>query len=122
MIYKIPDLDYKYSDLEPYIDAKTMEIHHGKHHQSYVDNLNRTLEGVKDVDDLNVIDLLKNINKIPADRRQNVINNAGGHANHSFFWKIMTPKKSDLSQDLRDSLVATFGSVNLFKENLQRKH
>ena len=91
-MHTLPQLDYSYSDLEPYIDAKTMEIHHTKHHQSYINNLNTALDNYPDLQKLSVKDLLSNIDKVPAKIRQTVINNAGGHVNHSQFWQILNPK------------------------------
>lgn len=121
MIFKLPQLNYSYSDLEPYIDTKTMEIHHGKHHQSYIDNLNKAIEGVKGFEKLNVSQILTMVEKLPEDRKQPVINNAGGHANHSFFWEIMSPKKSKIGKELDQALVTNFGSVESFKEKFIQK-
>ena len=88
---QLPALPYDYDALEPTIDAKTMEIHHGKHHQAYVDNLNKALEGTAWAD-RDVEDVIQNLDAIPEDKRAAVRNNGGGHANHSLFWTIMQPK------------------------------
>lgn len=90
-VFTLPALGYAYDALEPHIDSRTMEIHHTKHHQAYVNNLNAALEGQPELFDLSVEDLLRNLDRVAEDKRQAVINNAGGHANHGFFWKLMTP-------------------------------
>src|SRR5579862_1120335 len=87
--FEVPKLAYPYDALEPYIDAKTMEIHHDKHHAAYVANLNKALEGHEDLQKLSVEELLAQINKVPENIRTAVRNNGGGHMNHSMFWKIM---------------------------------
>src|SRR5829696_7179655 len=90
MPFTLPDLPYDHSALEPTIDARTMEIHHGKHHQAYVDNANKALDGTEWADK-SVEEVVQNLDKIPEDKRTAVRNNAGGHANHSLFWQIMSP-------------------------------
>ena len=90
MAFTLPDLPYDHAALEPTIDARTMEIHHGKHHQAYVDNANKALEGT-DLADAPVEEVLARLDSLPEDKRGAVRNNAGGHANHSLFWTIMTP-------------------------------
>ncbi len=90
-MFKLPKLPYSFDALEPHIDAKTMEIHHDKHHQTYVDKLNEALNGTEFAN-LEITKILKDINKIPQDKKQAVINHGGGHANHSLFWEIMSPK------------------------------
>jgi Fe-Mn family superoxide dismutase len=90
--FTLPPLPYPKDALEPNIDALTMEIHHDRHHKAYVDNLNAALKDNPDLLKMNVEDLLRNIDKVPEKIRQAVVNNGGGHANHSFFWKIMAPK------------------------------
>ena len=89
MTFTVPPLPYAFDALEPYIDAKTMEIHHDKHHGAYVTNLNKALEGHADLQKLSVEELLAQINKVPENIRTAVRNNGGGHMNHSMFWKIM---------------------------------
>ena len=91
MAYTLPPLPYPNNALEPHIDAKTMEIHHDKHHNAYVTNLNAALEG-KGLPEQSIEDLCRNIEKVPEDIRTAVRNNGGGHANHSMFWTIMSPK------------------------------
>src|SRR5205085_4760637 len=91
MAYTLPPLPYPNNALEPYIDAMTMEIHHDKHHKAYVDNLNKALAGHEDLAKKPVQELLRDINSVPQDIRQAVINNGGGHANHTMFWRIMGP-------------------------------
>ena len=91
MAHTLPDLPYAHNALEPHIDEQTMQIHHGKHHQAYITNLNTALEGLDDLAALSVEELLSNIDQVPEDKRQAVINNGGGHANHSLFWTIMGP-------------------------------
>jgi Fe-Mn family superoxide dismutase len=115
--YTLPELPYAYDALEPHIDAKTMEIHHTKHHQTYVDKLNAALEGHDDLSDQSVEDLLRNFSKVPADIQTPVKNHGGGHANHSLFWTIMAPGGGgDPSGDIAEALSETFGDFNSFKE------
>jgi superoxide dismutase, Fe-Mn family len=116
MSYTVPPLPYAFDALEPYIDAKTMEIHHDKHHGAYVTNLNKALEGHADLAKLPVEQLLAQINKVPENIRTAVRNNGGGHMNHSMFWKIM--KKGgggEPSGDLGNAIKSTFGSFGDFK-------
>ncbi|MEZ5337641.1 MAG: superoxide dismutase [bacterium] len=117
MTHVLPDLPYAFDALEPYIDARTMEIHHGKHHAGYVAKLNSALEGHPELQEKSVWELLKNIKDVPEDIRQAVINNAGGHANHSLFWKTMKPGGGGApSGDLLDGINSVFGSFDGFKE------
>ena len=122
MLYKLPKLPYSYSALEPYIDKMTMRIHHTKHHQAYVDNLNKALQ-VSKFKPINPDDLLKYYNKVPAAIQQTVINNAGGHVNHTFFWQIMTPHKKAKLVDgkLKEMLESKFGSIDNFKSQFSDK-
>ena len=92
MAHALPKLPYDYDALEPTIDAKTMEIHHSKHHQAYIDNLNKAIAGKADLESKSIEALISNLNAVPEDIRNVVRNNGGGHANHSFFWKLMGPK------------------------------
>ena len=116
MAYSVPDLAYPFDALEPHIDARTMEIHHDKHHQAYVDNANKALEGTEWADRpveqvLGVLDL------VPEDKRTAVRNNAGGHANHSLFWEIMSPDGGgDPSGDLGAAIEDTFDSFDELKK------
>lgn len=91
MAYTLPDLPYAYNALEPNLDAKTMEIHHTKHHQTYINNINAGIDGTE-WEKLSVEDLVRKVNHVPIELKNNVINNAGGHANHSLFWTVMSPQ------------------------------
>ncbi|MDN3525867.1 superoxide dismutase [Halomonas sabkhae] len=91
MPHSLPELAYQYDALEPYIDAMTMEIHHSRHHQTYVNNLNAALEGTG-LEEVPVDELVANLDRVPDAKRQPVINNGGGHSNHSFFWTVMSPQ------------------------------
>ena len=121
MKHELPKLPYSYNALEPFIDAKTMEIHHTKHHQTYVDKLNAALEKYPDLQKKKVEDLLKNLNSIPEDIRTLVRNHGGGHLNHSFFWKILTPKKTDPSPKLKAAIEKKFSSREKFMEEFSNK-
>src|ERR1700753_3728407 len=92
MAFELPKLNYAFNALEPHIDAKTMEIHHDKHHQAYVTNLNKALESAPDLAGKSAEDLIKNIKAVPEAIRGAVRNNGGGHVNHTFFWKLLTGK------------------------------
>jgi Fe-Mn family superoxide dismutase len=116
MAYTLPSLPYPTNALEPHIDAKTMEIHHGKHHNAYVTNLNKALEG-KGVAEQSIEDLCRNIEKVPEDIRTAVRNNGGGHANHSMFWVIMSPNGGGKpSGDLAKAIDSELGGFDKFKE------
>ncbi len=117
MPYNLPPLPYAFDALEPYIDAKTMEIHHDKHHGAYVNNVNKALEGHPELQKLPVEELLAQIGKVPEAVRTAVRNNGGGHLNHSMFWKIM--KKGgggEPSGDLGDAIKGTFGNFGDLKK------
>jgi Fe-Mn family superoxide dismutase len=117
MAYELPKLPYAYDALEPHIDARTMEIHHTKHHQTYITNVNNALKDKPDLASKSVEDLIKDLNSVPEEIRTVVRNNGGGHANHSFFWKIMGPKAGgEPSGKLGDDIKSTFGSFDAFKE------
>lgn len=117
MKYTLPPLPYSYDALEPYIDAKTMEIHHTKHHQAYVDKLNAALEKHPELFDKPLEELLKNTNQVPEDIRQAVINHGGGHLNHSLFWTIMGPNAGGgPSGALAEEINQIFGGFEKFKE------
>jgi Fe-Mn family superoxide dismutase len=119
--YTLPDLGYPYDALEPYIDARTMEIHHTKHHNAYVTNLNAALEGQPELLELSVWELLRNLPKVNEDKRQAVINNAGGHANHSLFWKLMAPGGAkEPTPEVAEAINGTFGSFDTFKEQFTK--
>ena len=117
MAHELPKLPYDYNALEPHIDAKTMEIHHSKHHQGYVNKLNNALEGQADLQSMAAEELLKNISNVPENIRQAVINNCGGHANHSLFWQLMSSNGGGApSGKVADAINASFGSFDKFKE------
>ncbi|HGK2421196.1 TPA: superoxide dismutase SodA [Streptococcus pneumoniae] len=110
----LPELPYAYDALEPYIDAETMHLHHDKHHQTYVNNANAALEKHPEIgEDLEA--LLADVESIPADIRQALINNGGGHLNHALFWELMTPEKTAPSAELTAAIDATFGSFEEFQ-------
>ncbi len=115
MPFQLPDLPYDHAALEPHIDARTMEIHHGKHHQAYVDNANKALDGTEWAD-RSVEDVLASLDIIPEDIRAAVRNNAGGHANHSLFWEIMSPDGGGEPEgDLAAAIDDVFGGVQQLK-------
>jgi Fe-Mn family superoxide dismutase len=120
MAYELPPLPYSKDALEPYIDAQTMEIHHGKHHAAYVANLNKAIAGKPDLEGKSVEDLIRSLDAVPADIRGPVRNNGGGHANHSMFWKILGPKAGGApAGKLGDDIKATFGGFDAFKEKFE---
>ena len=110
----LPDLPYSYDALEPYIDEETMHLHHDKHHNTYVNNVNAALAKHPEIGE-DLEQLLSDVETIPADIRQAVINNGGGHLNHALFWELMTPEKTEPSAALAADLEATFGSFEDFK-------
>jgi superoxide dismutase, Fe-Mn family len=115
MPYEVPPLPYDYAALEPHIDEQTMRIHHDKHHQAYVDNANKALEGTEWAD-RPVDDVLRNLGSVPEDKRNAVRNNAGGHSNHTLFWEIMGPNGGGgPSGELANAINAAFGSFDDFK-------
>ena len=117
MAYELPKLPYPPNALEPHIDAKTMEIHHGKHHNAYVTNANNALKDQPALANLDVNALIADLSKVPENIRGVVRNNAGGHSNHSFFWKIMGQGKGGAPKGkLAEAINATFGSFDKFKE------
>ena len=120
MAYELPPLPYPKEALEPHIDAQTMEIHHGKHHATYVTNLNKAIAGKGDLEKKSIEELISNMNAIPEDIRGVVRNNGGGHANHSMFWRIMGPKAGGApTGKIGDDIKSTFGSFETFKEKLE---
>ncbi len=115
MPYTLPDLPYDFAALEPHIDEQTMRIHHGKHHQAYVDNANKALEKTEWAD-RPVEEVLRNLSALPADKQGPVRNNAGGHANHSLFWAIMSPSGGgEPTGALGEAIAGAFGSFDDFK-------
>jgi len=119
--HTLPPLPYPSDALEPYIDKQTMEIHHGKHHQAYVTNLNAALEKHPELQSKNVEELLKGINSVPEDIRTAVRNNGGGHVNHTMFWQIMGPKAGGQpSGAIGDAIKSAFGSFDKLKEEFKK--
>src|SRR5256886_10859199 len=117
MAYELPKVPYPYESLEPHIDAKTMEIHHTKHHQAYIDNVNKAIKGKTDLENKSVEDLISDLKSVPEEIRTVVRNNGGGHANHSFFWKIMGPNAGGApKRKLADDSKSTFGTLNHLEE------
>src|SRR6478735_2916636 len=117
MAYTLPPLPYPNNALEPHIDATTMEIHHDKHHNAYVTNLNNAIAGKADLEAMSIDDLCKNIGKVPSDIQTAVRNNGGGHWNHTFFWNIMGPNAGGApSGALADAIKSSFGSFDDFKK------
>lgn len=117
MKYELPKLEYGYDSLEPYIDAKTMEIHYTKHHQSYVDKLNAVLEKYPDLANKTLDELLKDLPSLAMEEgdKATLKNNGGGHLNHTLFWRIMSPQKQ-IDATLTDEIIKTFGSMEEFKK------
>ncbi|MFC7684687.1 superoxide dismutase [Ureibacillus sp. GCM10028918] len=120
MAYELPQLTYAYDALEPNIDAKTMEIHHSKHHNTYVTNLNAAVEGTEFAGK-DLLDLISNIDALPADKQTAVRNNGGGHANHALFWEILAPGGATApTGELASAIDAKFGSFDAFKEEFAK--
>ncbi|MGH3084072.1 MAG: superoxide dismutase [Gaiellaceae bacterium] len=118
MPFEVPPLPYDYAALEPHIDEETMRLHHDKHHQAYVDNANKALEGTEWAD-RPVEEVLQSLELLPEEIRTAVRNNAGGHANHSFFWEIMSPNGGGEPQgELADAINSTFGSLDSLVEQV----
>ncbi len=116
MAYSLPALPYAYDALEPNIDAKTMEIHHSKHHQTYINNINGAIAGTE-WEKLSVEDLVAKVNEVPTDLKNMVINNAGGHANHSLFWTVMSPQGGGQPTGaVAKAIDEQLGGFNTFKE------
>jgi Fe-Mn family superoxide dismutase len=121
MAHELPPLPYAHDALEPFIDTMTMQIHHGKHHATYVTNLNAALEKYPEFQKYGVDDLIRNIANVPDAIRTAVRNNGGGHANHAMFWQIMAPKAGgDPSGPLADAIKASFGSFESFKGEFKK--
>ena len=118
MPFELPALLYGHAALEPHVDEQTMQIHHGKHHQAYVDNANKALDGTEWAD-RPVEDVLRNLDQVSEDTRTAVRNNAGGHANHSLFWQIMSPDGGgEPDGQLADAIASTFGGFDALKESV----
>ena len=119
MPYSVPDLPYAYDALEPHVDEATMKVHHDKHHQAYVDKANAALEGTEWADKP-IEEVLQNLDSLPEDKQGPVRNNGGGHANHSFFWKIMSPDGGGAPEGaLAEAIDSAFGSFDDFKEKFK---
>ena len=115
-MFELPKLPYAYDALEPHIDAKTMETHHSKHHAAYTNNLNKALEGRKEFEGKTAEEILSDLNAIPEDIRQAVINNGGGFVNHNLFWTILSPNGGgEPTGELKEAIDKTFGSFDEFK-------
>jgi Fe-Mn family superoxide dismutase len=121
MAYSLPPLPYPSDALEPHVDKQTMEIHHGKHHAAYVNNLNAALEKHPELQGKSIEELIRDISAIPEDIRTAVRNNGGGHANHSMFWQIMGPNAGGPPTGaIADALTSSFGSFDAFKEQFAK--
>lgn len=118
MPFTLPELGYSYDALEPHFDKETMEIHHSRHHQAYVNNANVALEGTEWADK-SAEEVIANLDKLPADKQTAVRNNAGGHANHSLFWTILKTG-TELKGSLKEAIVRDFGSVEAFQEQFEK--
>src|SRR5688500_7450665 len=119
MAHSLPQLPYAFDALEPSIDAQTMQIHHGKHHQAYVNNLNAALEKTPELQDKPLEEILANLNSVPEAARGAVRNNGGGHWNHSFFWQVMEPNAGgEPSGALAAAIERVWGGFAMFKEQL----
>jgi len=120
MAHELPPLSYPKEALEPHIDARTMEIHHDKHHAAYVNNLNNAIKGQADLENKSAEELIKNLSAVPENIRAAVRNNGGGHVNHTMFWTIMTPGGSKQpTGKLADDINSTFGSLDDFKAKFE---
>lgn len=119
MTFKLPELNYAYNALEPHIDKETMEIHHTKHHQTYVDKLNDAVKGTE-WENKSIEEIIKNLDKLPEDIKTAVRNNGGGHINHLLYWEIMAPDKGgEPKGELLDAIKEAFGSFDAFKEEFE---
>ena len=121
MSHQLPSLPYDFAALEPHIDAQTMQIHHGKHHAAYVNNLNAAIEKHPTLAGKSADELIKNLAAVPEDIRTAVRNNGGGHVNHTMFWEIMGPGKGGApSGPIGEAITATFGGFDAFKEQMNK--
>ncbi|CAM3246111.1 superoxide dismutase SodA [Streptococcus pluranimalium] len=115
MAITLPELPYAYDALEPHFDAETMTLHHDKHHATYVNNANAALEKHPEIGE-NLEALLSDVNSIPEDIRQVLINNGGGHLNHALFWELLSPEKTEITEDVKAAIDEAFGSFDAFQE------
>lgn len=121
MTYTLPDLPYAYDALEPYIDEETMHLHHDKHHNTYVTNLNSAIEKYPELGEKTIEELLSDMDAIPTDIKTAVRNNGGGHANHSFFWEIMAPNAGGKpTGEIKEAINEAFGDFSSFKEEFKK--
>lgn len=121
MTYTLPDLPYAYDALEPYIDEETMHLHHDKHHNTYVTNLNSAIEKYPELGEKTIEELLSDMDAIPTDIKTAVRNNGGGHANHSFFWEIMAPNAGgEPTGEIKEAINEAFGDFSSFKEEFKK--
>ncbi|HFD3584981.1 TPA: superoxide dismutase [Enterococcus faecium] len=121
MTYTLPDLPYAYDALEPYIDEETMHLHHDKHHNTYVTNLNAAIEKYPELGEKTIEELLSDMDAIPTDVKTAVRNNGGGHANHSFFWEIMAPNAGgEPTGEIKEAINEAFGDFSSFKEEFKK--
>ncbi|HHC8179212.1 TPA: superoxide dismutase [Enterococcus faecium] len=121
MTYTLPDLPYAYDALEPYIDEETMHLHHDKHHNTYVTNLNSAIEKYPELGEKTIEELLSDMDAIPTDIKTAVRNNGGGHANHSFFWEIMAPNVGgEPTGEIKEAINEAFGDFSSFKEEFKK--
>ncbi|EIY5794047.1 TPA: superoxide dismutase [Enterococcus faecium] len=121
MTYTLPDLPYAYDALEPYIDEETMHLHHDKHHNTYVTNLNSAIEKYPELGEKTIEELLSDMDAIPTDIKTAVRNNGGGHANHSFFWEIMAPNAGgEPTGEIKEAINEAFGGFSSFKEEFKK--
>ncbi|EOD6232949.1 superoxide dismutase [Enterococcus hirae] len=121
MTYTLPDLPYAFDALEPYIDEETMHLHHDKHHNTYVTNLNAAIEKHPELGEKTIEELLSDMDAVPTDIKTAVRNNGGGHANHSFFWKIMAPNAGgEPTGAIKEAIDETFGDFATFKEEFKK--
>ncbi|CAM4142913.1 superoxide dismutase [Lacicoccus alkaliphilus] len=118
MAFELPELPYAYDALEPHIDKETMEIHHSKHHNTYVTKLNDAVKGT-DLESKDIEEVIKNLNSAPEDIKTAVRNNGGGHYNHSLFWEMLTPDAAEPSGEIKDAIESKFGSLDAFKEKFE---
>src|SRR5687767_14027193 len=119
MAFELPPLPYPTNALEPHIDARTMEIHHDKHHATYVTNVNNAIAGT-DLEKMSPVELIQNLDQVPEDKRMAVRNNGGGHVNHTMFWEIMGPNGGQPSGALQAAIERDFGSLDALKDAVNK--